>query len=376
MSKKMKIGIAAAAAGAVLLAVLLVLVLRKDKPNEVPGVPSGSQIVGTWYSDKPDSVTFTEDGHYKFAPWNGGNPWLSFAGTYTVKENSVILQSDQDGKTELAITVLDDQTTLVGKYTYYNNVEDAKAAYEKKLQDEQTMQENIVPDTVATLVGEWISNDGMTSCSITETGMTVSFKGNDAVPAESLFYEYKILNGQTIEIRKNGSSATYPYTLKEQNGNLTFFCTGIDYAPSYIKVREGGEMAPETNPTQPEKTDTVTIIQSEKNPDKSNFTDELNSAVQEILIGTWKGTFEEWPTEDSSYWTYTFTQDGQYTFSDGTHTESGSYKLTSDPNDNYYNSQLDLSADGQSRTLKIYLTTGDPLKMITDDQTDPTFIKE
>ena len=153
MSKKMKIGIAAATAGVVLVAVLLILFLflRRDKPNDVTDPTSGTAIVGTWYSDKPDSVTFTEDGHYKFDAWNGGSPWLSFAGSYTVNGNTVLLQSDQDGKTELTIDELEDKITLSGKYTYYNNVEDAKAACEKKLQDEQTKQENIVPDTVATL---------------------------------------------------------------------------------------------------------------------------------------------------------------------------------------------------------------------------------
>lgn len=375
MTKKAKIGIAIAA-GLVVIAIILVIALKKDTP-EVPGDShSEIEVVGTWYSDKPDCVTFTEDGHYRFDTWNGGNPWLSFAGTYSITENTLILQSEQDGKTELAISSANGSPILVGKYTYYNNVEDATAAYEKKIQDEQTKQENIVPDTVSSLVGEWISNDGLTVCSITETGITVSFKGNEGVPAENLFYEYKILNEKSIEIRKNGSVATYPYTLTEKDGKWTFFCTGIEYAPSYIKVSNDAD-APTVPDAEPsEKSDTTNVIHSEKNPDKSDYTAELNSTIQDLLVGTWKGTFEEWPTEDSQYWTYTFAADGSYSFSDGEHTENGTYTLSSDPNDNYYNSKLTLTtADGQSRTVKFYLTTGDTVKMITDDQTDPTFIK-
>lgn len=66
----------------VLAAAIVVAVLHK---NSNPAI----SIVGTWYSDKPDSVTFGKEGNYSFAEWNGGNPWLSFAGTYSVSGNTV-----------------------------------------------------------------------------------------------------------------------------------------------------------------------------------------------------------------------------------------------------------------------------------------------
>ena len=68
----------------VLAAAIVVAVLHK---NSNPAI----SIVGTWYSDKPDSVTFGKEGNYSFAEWNGGNPWLSFAGTYSVSGNTVYL---------------------------------------------------------------------------------------------------------------------------------------------------------------------------------------------------------------------------------------------------------------------------------------------
>jgi hypothetical protein len=94
-----------------------------------------------------------------------------------------------------------------------------------------------------------------------------------------------------------------------------------------------------------------------------------------MIVGTWKGTFDEWPTADSIYWSYTFSADGTYSFTNGTTTEAGTYAITSDPNNNYYHSSMQLTFDGGERTMQFYFTTTNPVKMITDDQTDPTYLK-
>lgn len=83
----------------------------------------------------------------------------------------------------------------------------------------------------------------------------------------------------------------------------------------------------------------------------------------------------EWPTADSIYWSYTFSADGTYSFTNGTTTEAGTYTITSDPNNNYYHSSMQLTFDGGERTMQFYFTTTNPVKMITDDQTDPTYLK-
>ena len=96
---------------------------------------------------------------------------------------------------------------------------------------------------------------------------------------------------------------------------------------------------------------------------------------EDMIVGTWKGTFDEWPTADSIYWSYTFSADGTYSFTNGTTTEAGTYAITSDPNNNYYHSSMQLTFDGGERTMQFYFTTTNPVKMITDDQTDPTYLK-
>lgn len=380
MSKKAKIFIAIGAA-IIFLAALIFFIVNKTGSTPATGSVSNIDIIGTWYSDKPDSVTFTEDGKYSFAAWNGGNPWLTFAGTFTINHtdngDSVTLQSTQDGTTSLTVTYADNGSMILsGKYNYYKTEDAAKAALEAAEDKAAEDAANIIPNTVNKLVGEWTSLDGTTTCTFTETGITVHFLGNSAVAEDTLYYEYEVISDKQIKISKSGAAATYPYTLTEKDGTTTFYCTAIEYAPTYTK--NNGQEQSSTGSAGDSSTTTVVtdrVISSEKNPDKGEYTAELSSYVNEMLLGTWKGTFDEWPNADSTYWSYTFTGDGKYTFSNGSTEESGTYSVTSDPNNNYYHSSMELTYDGGSRTVQFYFTTTDPVKMITDDQSDPTFLK-
>jgi hypothetical protein len=369
----------------VLAAAIVVAVLHK---NSNPAI----SIVGTWYSDKPDSVTFGKEGNYSFAEWNGGNPWLSFAGTYSVSGNTVTLQSAQDGTTTLTINQAQDGSyTLTGKYTYYQTEEAAKAALTAAAAQAAEDEANIIPNTVNKLLGEWTSLDGTTTCSFTETGITVHTAATNVLPEEMLYHEYEIISDKLIKIVKSGAAANYPYTLTESSdGVMTFYCTGIEYAPTYTKgtlsVQERAERYKAVYGIYPynynqsinnntDNTITDRVISSERNPDVSEYARELDAYVKDMIVGTWKGTFDEWPTADSIYWSYTFSADGTYSFTNGTTTEAGTYAITSDPNNNYYHSSMQLTFDGGERTMQFYFTTTNPVKMITDDQTDPTYLK-
>jgi hypothetical protein len=194
-----------------------------------------------------------------------------------------------------------------------------------------------------------------------------------------------------IKIVKSGAAANYPYTLTESSdGVMTFYCTGIEYAPTYTKgtlsVQERAERYKAVYGIYPynynqsinnntDNTITDRVISSERNPDVSEYARELDAYVKDMIVGTWKGTFDEWPTADSIYWSYTFSADGTYSFTNGTTTEAGTYTITSDPNNNYYHSSMQLTFDGGERTMQFYFTTTNPVKMITDDQTDPTYLK-
>lgn len=388
MSKKFKIVVTIIAA-LLLIAAIIVVLLNKDNAHKTDSSEiSGSQIseidiVGTWYSDKPDSVTFNKDGNYSFSEWNGGNPWLTFPGTYEVSGDTVTLQSTLDGTTVLIINkAADNGMTLSGKYTYYQTEVAAKtalaAADEKKTED----KDNIIPDTVNKLLGEWKSLDGTVTCTFTKTGITSHVIGNDILPEKSAYYEYEIVSDKKITISKDGIAVTYPYKLTDNSdGSMTLYCPALEYAPTYTKgssEKQETTGSDSTNANSPTIVTTDRVISSEKNPDVSAYGEELNTYVKEMLIGSWRGTFDAWPTTDSIYWRYTFTPNGTYTFSDGKNTEAGTYTLTSDPNNNYYHSTLQLSYDDgkRARAIQFYFTTTDPVKMITDDQTDPTFLKQ
>lgn len=361
---------------------------QKGGKNSNPAI----SIVGTWYSDKPDSVTFGKEGNYSFAEWNGGNPWLSFAGTYSVSGNTVTLQSAQDGTTTLTINQAQDGSyTLTGKYTYYQTEEAAKAALTAAAAQAAEDEANIIPNTVNKLLGEWTSLDGATTCTFTETGITVHTAATNVLPEETLYHEYEIISDKLIKIVKSGAAANYPYTLTESSdGVMTFYCTGIEYAPTYTKgtlsVQERAERYKAVYGIYPynynqsinnntDNTITDRVISSERNPDVSEYARELDAYVKDMIVGTWKGTFDEWPTADSIYWSYTFSADSTYSFTNGTTTEAGTYTITSDPNNNYYHSSMQLTFDGGERTMQFYFTTTNPVKMITDDQTDPTYLK-
>ena len=237
MSKKAKIGVSIGAA-VIFLAALISFIVNKSASTPAAGSVSNADIVGTWYSDKPDSITFTEDGKYSFAAWNGGNPWSTFDGTFTIthtdKGDSVTLQNALDGTTYLDVTYAEDGSMILsGEYNYYKTEDAAKAAL--KAAEEKAAEEkaNLIPNTIKKLVGKWTSPDGITTCTFTETGITLY-----CAPVEkTIEYEYEIISDQQMKISDltNGITDFYVYEITERDGITTLYCAGFPYAPTYRK---------------------------------------------------------------------------------------------------------------------------------------------
>lgn len=220
----------------ILLAVAIAaFTMRRDGAPEQ--TESKINIVGTWYSDKPDSVIFDKDGNFKFSAWNGGNPWLTFPGIYTVDAEVVTLQNSLDGVTTLTINQAEDGSyTLTGKYTYYQTEEAAKAALAEAAAQAAEEEANIIPNTVNNLLGEWTSLNGMTVCTFTETGITVHNAATEFVPEETLYYEYEILSAYMMKVVKNGAAANFRYEFTESSdGVITLYCPAIGYATTFTK---------------------------------------------------------------------------------------------------------------------------------------------
>ena len=364
MSRKLPI-IVAAVGAVCFLGLVIVFLINGDKSS-----PDSISVVGSWYSNKPDKVTFKEDGTYHFESWQSGNPYLSFDGEYHIDGSTLILESQQDGKTTFEIRDENGTLTLVGKYTYYQSEDAALQIIAEEEKDTQEQQENIVPDTTDALIGRWISLDGTTSCVFTENEITIDFKGNEVLPAETLHYTYSIDSDKHIKKKKNGTTAAYTYSLtQDKDGNDTFFCNAIDYAPTYI--RDTGSTAGEMPVSTPDSDNGKQV-----NPDLSSHAEEMSNYVNEMLVGAWKGSFDEWETENTKYWMFSFTKDGKYTYFDGETEETGVYSVTTDPTQIEYHSEIKLDAAESSRTLKFYLTSTFPAKMVTNDTGIPALEKQ
>ena len=324
-------------------------------------------VVGTWYSDKPDMLTFGKNGEYHFDGWNGGNAWLT-SGTYTVTGNSVILDGSLDGKTTLTLsTVADGSLILSGKYSYYSTEDAAKTAIEKGQQQAAKDQEDMIPNTIESLIGNWTSLDGTTTCTYTKTSFTVHYKGNATTAEESQTYDYQIVSDRLMTVSQDGMTNNFNYSLYEKNGELYLNSPVKVYASTYKKDAvqgKGTSVAPGKGNAGQEGSQDAS----------SSYTGQLTAYVEQELIGTWKGTLDEYPGADSVYSSYTFQENGKYTYSDGVATESGTYTVLCDAADVDYNGALTLTSGSGSRTVKFYFTATTPAQMVTD-QADPTFVK-
>lgn len=190
------------------------------------GEESGTNIVGTWYSNKPDQVTFDASGGFRFAAWNGGDPWLSFPGSYTVTENSVILENSLDGTFTLTISLAEDGTaTLVGPHgTYYQTQDAARAAIQAAEAEDQEREENIVPDTLTILPGEWVTgylsnDDEDVICTFTESEIKVYIQQT----GETEYFSYEILSDESMQLNQEDKpwmNGIYSYTLSEGSNGI------------------------------------------------------------------------------------------------------------------------------------------------------------
>lgn len=182
---------------------------------------NGTNIVGTWYSNRPDQVTFDSNGGFSFSEWNGGDPWLSFPGSYTVAGDSITLENSLDGTFTLVISQAEDGTvTLVGpQCIYYQTEEAAMDAIEAAEMEEQERQENIVPDTVAILLGEWVTgylsnDDEDVICTFTESDIKVYIQQT----GETEHFNYEILSDSSIQLNQEDKpwrNGIYSYTLSK-----------------------------------------------------------------------------------------------------------------------------------------------------------------
>lgn len=267
MNKKGKILVIALATAVMILA--LIILLPKNKPGHNPGQTGDkgqvnnqkttddklkSAIIGTWYSNVPDSLTFNIDGTYKGGSWKGNSPWL-ISGTYTVDGHTITLSSLLDGTATLNISdtgdILSNHT-----YTYYKTAELAeeaiKQAQEEKEKEEQ--EKKHIPNIIEKLKGVWVDSYSYsnpdntfnyTESTYTENTFEIRLYGREKIegqkPEKTEKYEYEIISDTVMKVKKEGADGwgRYHYSIREDDGKLILSSPVITFGPKvYIKVQD------------------------------------------------------------------------------------------------------------------------------------------
>lgn len=173
-------------------------------------------VVGTWYSDKPDTLVLDKDGNYS-------SQWLN-NGKYTVKDGKLTLTNTNpmDGSTKIFEIKKDNGRTTFYyaalNSTYYDNQEEANKLIEKKAATEQTEKEaaetTAKKDVENNLVGTWNWAAVKKDVQFTGDGQYIfdNYKKN--------VWKYEIVDSKNLKITKDtGEVYNQPIKLtKTDNG--------------------------------------------------------------------------------------------------------------------------------------------------------------
>lgn len=230
--------------------------------------------------------------------------------------------------------------------------------------------ESEFPETMEKLLGEWISLDGSTTCTVNTNSILIHFLGNEAVPEESYYYEYELVSDTQMSITYAGSApSVYTFSIWEKDGETYFTSPIKTFASTYVRASS----SPDTPQEEETSTDVEVILDSHE-IDYNEYNEEFKSIIGEILIGTWKGTYDYWENADSSYYVFTFLTDGTYTYSYEDYSETGTYIFTCDLNNKFSSTMYLTNADGE-RSFNFNVSQSEPYKMNTDEDY-PTLTKE
>ncbi len=289
-----------------------------------------------------------------------GRRALAYRGNYTVNRNTLTLSSTLDGTTTFAIEEGKDGTVLrSSSYVYYDSEEAALAGIKAKEEKEEQDAGESLAQIQETLIGEWVSLDGMVISTYTDSTITVHFLGDSmGSPEAFVYYDYKLISDKEMSFTgADGIEQTFSYLLYEEDGKWNLISVVKDYAANYVK-RDDGESS---------------------NSLQSQYDAELTELVNANIVGTWLGQELTWQNEEEKYQRYTFNEDGTYTFyqgntPDGEATESGTYTIVCDADNMEYFAVITLVHDGGTREFPMNLYDKTPMEM--KGEMDFYFVKQ
>ena len=427
ISKTTKIIIAAIAA--VLLIIAIVLVVKNGgstSNSDLTTMPGGNtsanatgyDITGVWYSDRENGDTFTlnTDGNYTSSNWLAN-------GKYTVDGDVITLVDAFGDSRTLTLTASDSAYMLrydgAAAHSYYRTEKEATAAHEQHRTDDEAMQ-SVYEATLMQILttGEWIYTDAFatTTLQFTENSFVITYSGSKNIAPATHKHSYiitnfKEINGNysvTMDIHdetRNQSFDNSGVSITVADGNIyTITCGNFTYATRLTKTLNIDLTESQTttaaldNGTKPEATaqsgneetngeqvivhddgriESIRQISRNDTPDRSEHMAALAELVEKEIYGTWQGTFEDMPNENTVYLTFTFSTNGTYAFSDGSIDETGKFSLTHISDSDKYHSVLHLVAsDGTQKEHRFYFSGTDTFRMTIEGDTHPTYYRK
>lgn len=416
MNKKIKIIIAIIAA-IFLIAAIVMLFLKKPADTPATGnennteavntlepvkIKDNSIVAKTWYSDREDNdiLTLNEDGSYK------GSKFLN-TGMFSIDNGIITCSSMLDGIVELQIIKKDDTLCLLFEndklsFYYYDTQEAATAAKEAKASMIQEEKEAANENLPKIMLGTWTSTDGFNSTvTFTENEYTISMPESEYITEETHTYSYKILsvdfenNQYKISVERTdtkGNADPMDIRILQKDEQYEISSNTFEFSRSFIKEAKETSFAPEISEQseQASNNTTTTVVSSIRKPideKDSAFISKINKDVDKEIIGMWQGITGDYTDEDRIIYLYEFDEDGAYAFSkvipkEATiegfpYNETGTYTITHEQTTTeLYHSSLIMNHGSETTIKRFYLSGRNPIKLIMEDDTEPTYSKQ
>lgn len=202
-----------------------------------------------------------------------------------------------------------------------------------------------------TLRSTWFTTDytpdGANAFTLTffEEKLFLDYHGqeNSAIPPQ-ISYRYEIVDAShlTLYNAQTGDAVVEnaEFSLARQEDKYllvchAFPCSSGEFYMGTVSIEEDGTP--------------VTHYVTSFSEDSSYFSERNLAATAQAetaIVGDWKGTYMEWPTEED-YWYFSFDEKGGYSFRQGDRQEEGTYTIAVNEADENYTSLLSLTcADG------------------------------
>lgn len=405
-----------AIAAAILLIIALVMLINKE-PKENPTVSDSNETVSTtvlfgydisgqWFSshnkESEYNLELNKDGTFN-------STWLD-QGTYEIQGDKVVLK-DFYGITKILDLIKNENNEYVLyfdnetlSFTYYRT----KQEIEKEAQVQEQIDEEMIEIYNAALTqilitGEWIDVLEDTTLIFTNNDYSVTYKDIVTGELETITEKFEITdldvkdNIYKVKWRKkdkNGNTFDITDIVVTVDGNNYTLKTGsMPFATSFKKTvdidftqpceglpnnegaapTESDIAAAETNNSNP--TNTITSTSTRKDYVEERDPEEFEILINNTIIGTWKGTFDDFVDDNTVFSIYEFTKDKKYKYINHGSDESGTYSIKSN-GDNKYHSIIVFQTNATTYEKKFYFTGNELIGMQFEGILDPTYFKE